>query len=84
MTQTVMESLMVSGITAFLGVSFGLAACLALDALSPPGVLPTPIISGPVVAITGIALVGVAVVAAVIPALRVRGMEIAAAVRAGL
>jgi putative ABC transport system permease protein len=83
-TQTVLESLAVSGFTAFLGVSFGLLACVALDVFTPPGVLPTPILSAPVVVITAVALIAVALVAAVIPAIRIRGMEIAAAVRAGL
>jgi ABC-type antimicrobial peptide transport system permease subunit len=82
MAQTILESLAVSGGTALLGLGFGLAACALLDAVTPPGILPTPVISAPAVAITTAALVGVAITAATVPALRVRKMEIAAALRA--
>jgi putative ABC transport system permease protein len=84
MAQTILESLTVSAGTAVLGLGFGLAGCALLDAVTPQGILPTPVISAPAVVITTAALVGVAMIAATIPALRVRKMEIAAALRAEL
>jgi putative ABC transport system permease protein len=80
--QTILESLAVSGGAALLGVAFGLLGCVLLNVITPAEVLPTPVVSTPAIVITSAALVGVATVASVIPALRVRKMEIAAALRA--
>jgi putative ABC transport system permease protein len=80
--QTVLESLLVSGTTAGLGVLLGLAACRALGAWTDPATFPAPILSGVGVAVTFVAVLAVAVVAALLPALRVRGMDVAAALRA--
>jgi putative ABC transport system permease protein len=82
--QTILESLLVSGATALLGVLLGLAGCVALATLPPPGMFPVPIISPVAVSVTATAVLGVAVLAALVPALRVRRMEIAVALRAGL
>ncbi len=82
--QTVLESLLVSGGTALLGVLFGLAGCSVLATLPPPGMFPAPIISAVAVAVTATAVLGVAVLAALVPALRMRRMEIAIALRAGM
>ena len=82
--QTVVESLLVSGGSALLGVSVGVVGCVALATLTPPGLFPTPIISPIAVAVTAIATLGVAVIAALVPALRVRRMDIAVALRAGI
>jgi putative ABC transport system permease protein len=82
--QTVLESLLVSAGTALLGVLLGLAGCIALGTLMPPGLFPKPIISPVAVGVTAIATLGVAVIAALVPALRVRRMEIAIALRAGM
>jgi putative ABC transport system permease protein len=79
--QTLLESLLVSGTAALLGVAAGVAGCEALARLAPPGVFPTPVISGTAIGVTFVALVGVATVAAAVPALRVRRMEVAAALR---
>jgi putative ABC transport system permease protein len=84
MLQTILESVLVSGGTALLGVLLGLVACVALATFSPPGLFPTPIISPLAVAVTSLAVLGVAVTTATIPALRVRRMEIAAALRAAM
>jgi putative ABC transport system permease protein len=81
--QTVVDSLVVSGGTALLGVLLGLAGCLALATLPPPGMFPTPVISVPAVVVTGVATLAVAVIAALVPALRVRRMDVATALRAG-
>jgi putative ABC transport system permease protein len=80
--QTVLEAVIVSGGTALCGVLLGLAGCAALRTFAPAGLFPTPIVSGRALAVTFLALVGVAVVASTIPALRVRRMEISAALRA--
>jgi putative ABC transport system permease protein len=82
MVQTVLESLLVSGTTAGLGVLLGLAACRALAAWTDPTTFPAPILSGVGVLVTFVAVLAVAVVAALLPALRVRGMDVAAALRA--
>ncbi|MFI5397062.1 MAG: ABC transporter permease [Candidatus Binatia bacterium] len=82
--QTVIESLLVSGGTVLLGVLLGVAGCVALATLTPPGLFPKPIVSAITVGVTAVATLGVAIVAAVVPALRVRRMEIAMALRAGM
>jgi putative ABC transport system permease protein len=82
MTQSALESLLVSGAAALAGVGLGLGGCAALEHLTPPGMFPTPVVSGLVIGITLCALVGVAVVAALVPALRVRRMDISIALRA--
>jgi putative ABC transport system permease protein len=79
--QTVIESLTVSTTAAGLGVATGVGACAALAWLAPPGLFPTPVISASVIGITLGALIGVATVAAVVPALRVRRMDVSAALR---
>ncbi len=80
--QTVLESLLVSTGSAGLGILLGLAGCWALGQLPPP--FPAPILSRVSVMVTFFAVLGVGVVAALVPALRVRRMEITAALRAGL
>lgn len=82
--QTVIESLLVSGGTVLLGILLGLAGCTVLARLTPPGLFPRPIISAVTVLVTAVATLGVAIVAAVVPALRVRRMEIAIALRQGM
>jgi putative ABC transport system permease protein len=82
MAQSVLESLLVSGVAALAGVALGWVGCSALEHLTPPGMFPTPVVSGLVIGITLCALVGVAVVAALVPALRVRSMDISIALRA--
>lgn len=82
--QTILEAALVAGGAAAVGVSLGVAGCLALAHLAPPGLFPVPVISASVLAITGAALTGVGVVAALVPALRVRRMEISIALRAGI
>jgi putative ABC transport system permease protein len=79
--QAVIESLLVSSSAAGLGVATGVGACAALSWLAPPGLFPMPVISSSVIGITLGALVGVAAVAAVVPALRVRRMDVSAALR---
>jgi len=64
-------------------VAVGVAGCLALAHLTPPGMFPAPVISATVLVITALALTGVGVIAALVPALRVRRMEISAALREG-
>lgn len=84
MVQTVLEALLVSGSTVVLGTLLGLVGCVALATLPPPGMFPAPIVSPLAVGVTGAAALGVAVLAALVPALRVRRMEIAVALRAGM
>ena len=48
---------------------------------APPGLFPVPILSAGSILITLIALIGVAVVASLVPALRVRRMDVSAALR---
>lgn len=79
--QSVFESTLVSGVAAGLGVALGLAGCLALEYLAPPGLFPVPILSLGSTAITLFALMGVVVVASLVPALRVRRMDVSAALR---
>ncbi|MEE8508202.1 MAG: ABC transporter permease, partial [Myxococcota bacterium] len=80
--QTMIESLIVSGSAALLGVGLGLAACAAFARLAPPDRFPGPIVSPAVVWVTLVAVSTVAIVAATIPCLRVRRMEVSAALRA--
>jgi putative ABC transport system permease protein len=80
--QTALEAAIVSGGTALFGVLLGLACCAGLRAFAPVGLFPTPIVSGLALTVTFIAILAVALVASAIPALRVRRMEIAAALRA--
>jgi putative ABC transport system permease protein len=82
--QTVIDSLIVSGGTILLGVLLGLAGCLALATLPPPGMFPVPVISLPTVVVTGVATLGVTLIAALVPALRVRRVDVATALRAGM
>jgi putative ABC transport system permease protein len=84
MLQSVLESSLVAGTAALLGIGVGLAGCQALVHLAPRGMFPVPVISATAMAITLLALVGVAVVAALVPALRVRQMDVAAALRSGV
>jgi len=79
--QTVVEASLVAGGAAALGVGLGLAGCLALTHLTPPGMFPPPIVSLGVLVITGVALTGVGIVSALVPALRVRSMDVSAALR---
>lgn len=83
MTQAILESLLVSGSAGVLGVALGLGLTLGLAALIPPGLLPAPELAPSVAVITIISLVGVSTVAAVVPALRVRRMDVSAALREG-
>lgn len=77
----VLESLIVSGITAAAGVATGVGACWILAWLLA-GTGLAPILSLATVAIAGFALAGVSVVAALLPALRVRSTDVSAALRA--
>lgn len=81
MLQTVLESLVVSGTTAGCGVVLGLLACRALGRFTDPTTFPAPILSAVGVGVTFVAVLAVAVVAALLPALRVRSMDVAAALR---
>ena len=65
-----------------LGRSLGVGSCALLTALIPDGQFPEPLLSPAVVFVTLVALLGVSGIAAAIPAARVRGMEISAALRA--
>jgi putative ABC transport system permease protein len=77
------ESLAIAGASASLGVLAGLGACAALAWLAPPGEFPAPLVSGVVVAVTLAALCLVAASTALLPALRVRRMDVSAALRSG-
>ncbi|MCP4007462.1 MAG: FtsX-like permease family protein [bacterium] len=81
MIQTALEALIVAGSAALSGAATGLAGCAALKNFAPPGMFPTPIISPGVIAVTLTALVAVALIAALIPALRIRHMDVSAALR---
>jgi len=83
MTQTALEALLVAGGAALAGVALGLLGCLALATLPPPGMFPAPIVSPVVVGITLSALLAVAAAAAILPALRVRQLDVATALRGG-
>ena len=63
-------------------VLLGLAGCAAFALFAPPQGFPVPIVSAVVAGVTFAATVGVAIAAAVAPALRVRRIEISAALRA--
>lgn len=82
-TQTVLEALLVAGGAALVGVALGLAGCVALATLPPPGLFPVPQVSPVVVGITVAALLAVAAASAILPALRVRQMDVATALRGG-
>lgn len=82
MAQAVVEALLVSGAAALLGVATGFGICAAIEHLAPPGVFPAPVVSGPTLAITAAALTGVSAIAALVPALRVRAVDVAVALRA--
>ena len=82
LTQAILESTLVSAGSAGLGVLLGLATGAALALFGPSEGFPRPIISGLTAGVTFAATLAVAVVAAVAPALRVRRIEISAAVRA--
>ena len=79
--QTALESFLLSGTTTASGVLLGVASCRALAALAPADRFPTPILSPLVAVVSGAALLAVALVAAALPALRVRRLEVAAALR---
>lgn len=83
MTQTALEALLVAGGAALAGIALGLLGCLALATLPPPGMFPAPIVSPVVVGITLSALLAVAAAAAILPALRVRQLDVATALRGG-
>jgi putative ABC transport system permease protein len=80
--QTILESLVVSGTAAALGAATGLGVCSAIAAFAPRNVFPIPVIAPALIMITCAALIGVAVVASAIPALRLRRMDAALALRA--
>ncbi len=84
MLQAALESLLVAGTAALLGVGLGLGGCLALEHLTPPGMFPVPVVSTTAVVITMCALVGVSIIAALVPALRVRSMDVSVALREGI
>lgn len=81
-TQAILESSLVSAGSAGLGVLLGLAAAAGLALLGPPEGFPRPIVSGTTAGVIFAATAGVAVVSAVAPALRVKRIEISAALRA--
>jgi putative ABC transport system permease protein len=80
--QAVLETTLVAWAASSAGVLLGLAGCFALRQFPPSGLFPVPIVSGTVAAITFVTLVSVAAIAALLPALRVRRMDIASALRA--
>jgi putative ABC transport system permease protein len=80
--QCALEAALLAGAASLLGVGFGIAACAGLAALAPAGLFPVPVLSARVAVVTAGALVLVALVAALVPALRVRRMEVALALRA--
>jgi putative ABC transport system permease protein len=84
MIQAALESVLVAGGAALLGVGLGLGGCLALEHLTPQGMFPVPVISTTAVVITMAALVGLSVIAALVPALRVRTMDVSIALREGI
>jgi putative ABC transport system permease protein len=82
--QATLESLMVAGGAALAGILLGVGSCVGLARLIPAGVFPAPILSGTVIATVALALVGVSAIASVGPALRVRRMDVALALRSAL
>ena len=84
MLQAVLESCLVAGTAAVLGLGVGLGGCAALAHLAPAEMFPVPVVSGSAIAITFVALVAVAAVSALVPALRVRRMDVSLALRAGM
>jgi putative ABC transport system permease protein len=81
--ETAFESILLSGIAAALGLIAGVAASFGSHALAPGGSLPTPVLSLPVLAVTLVSLIGASGVAAWVPILRVRQIEVSAALRPG-
>jgi len=79
--QTVLEALLVAGAAAAGGLATGLVGCWALATLPPPDTLPAPIVSPLALGVTFAALLAVSITASVIPALRVRAIGVAAALR---
>ena len=79
--QTALEALFVAGGAALTGVALGLATA-SPSHLPPPGMFPCRL-SPVVVGITVSALLAVAAAAAILPALRVRQMDVATALRGG-
>jgi ABC-type antimicrobial peptide transport system permease subunit len=82
MLETAFESALLSGTAAALGLIAGVAASFGTHALAPGGSMPTPVLSLPVLAVTLASLVGAAGMAAWVPILRVRQIEVSAALRA--
>lgn len=79
--QAVLEAVLVSGLAAGLGSLFGVAGCAVLSRLAPPDLFPVPVISPQAVLATAFALLLVTALAAVLPALRVRRVDVSAALR---
>jgi putative ABC transport system permease protein len=82
MLQGALESVLVSGVASVSGVALGLAVCQSLLRLAPSGMFPVPIVSATGLAVTAFALAAVGVVSGLIPALRVRRIDVALALRA--
>ena len=82
MLQSALDGLVLGAGAGVAGVAVGLLACAGLTRLAVGGALPEPRLSLAVVVVTLFAMGLVSTVAAVIPALRVRSMEIAPALRA--
>ena len=83
MTQAIVESLLVSVSAGVLGVALGVGLSVGAAAVIPPGLLPAPELAPSVALIALVALVGVSTISAVVPALRVRRMDVSAALREG-
>ena len=83
MTQAILESVLVSGSAGLLGVALGVGLTVGAAAVIPPGLLPAPELAPSVAVIALVSLVGVSTVSAVVPALRVRRMDVSAALREG-
>jgi putative ABC transport system permease protein len=81
--QAALEALAVAGGSALAGLLLGIAACALLAAIAPADRFPRPILSGAALSVTLAATCGVGVVAALVPALRVRRLEVSAALRSG-
>lgn len=80
--QAILESAVVSLSASLLGVALGLFACQAIGWVASPDEFPIPRSSPLVSFVAFAAVLGVAMVAATLPAVRVRRIEIAAALRA--